>query len=87
MNEFYIFNLIGKMTIKELLQLCQREIDKWNWDKTVYISSDDEWNEYHELLFAFETTPKDVEEVIKWSNTDLEDIKRYHKIEEIALLW
>ena len=75
------------MTIKELLQLCQKEIDKWNWDKTVYISSDDEWNEYHELLFAFETTRKDVEEVIKWSNTDLEDIKRYHTIEEIALWW
>lgn len=75
------------MTIKELLQLCQKEVDKWNWDKTVYISSDDEWNEYHELLFAFETTPKDVEEVIKCSNTDLLDIQRYHKIEEIALLW
>lgn len=75
------------MTIKELLQLCEKQIEKWNWDKHIYISSDDEWNEYHELLFAFETNPKDVEEVIKWSNTDLLDIQRYHKIEEIALLW
>lgn len=75
------------MTIKELLQLCEKQIEKWNWDKHIYISSDDEWNEYHELFFGFETSKGDIEEIIKCSNTDILDIQRYHKIEEIALLW
>ena len=69
------------MKVRELLQACQKEILKWNWDKVIFISSDDEWNDWHELFYHFTTDIK--QNVDNWR---MEDIQRYHKLDDIILL-
>ena len=78
--------LLKTMTIKQLLLACQQQVLNWNWDKTIYISSDDEGNEFHELIFLFTYTEDEVKETIACSNTPIEDIERYHKLKDIILL-
>lgn len=62
------------MTVKELMTLCNRQIAKWNWNKKIFISSDDEWNDFHELLFWF--TSEDIEN----------QLERY-RLEDIVINW
>ena len=70
------------MKVKELLNLCLNQIKKGNAEKTVFISSDDEWNSYHELFYWFS-------DLKDWFLDDwnIEDIERYHKKEDVILLW
>ena len=74
------------MRVRDLLLACQQQVLNWNWDKTIYISSDDEGNEFHELLFSFTYTKEEVMEAIWCSNTPIYDIERHHKLEDIILL-
>lgn len=71
-----------KITVSKLLDFCLKEMARWNGDKVVFISSDDEWNDWHELFYWFTTDVK--KNVDKWR---LEDIQRYHKLDDIILLW
>lgn len=76
----------NKMTVKELMALCNKQILLWNGDKTVFISQDDEWNDYHELMFWF--TSKSYE--IKWilEKYRIEDMQvHWIKLDNIVLLW
>lgn len=41
------------ITIDQLLDFCKKQVAKWNWNKKILISSDDEWNSYHNLYYAF----------------------------------
>ena len=41
------------ITIKQLLELCKKEIVKGNGNKFIMISDDDEGNGYHYLWYAF----------------------------------
>lgn len=41
------------ITVNELLEFCKKQVECWNWDKKILISSDDEWNSYHNLYYAF----------------------------------
>ena len=41
------------MNVKELKELCEKEITKGNGDKKILISGDDEGNTFHSLYFAF----------------------------------
>lgn len=41
------------MTINELYKLCSTQIAKGKGDKYIYISSDDEGNDRHELFYWF----------------------------------
>lgn len=87
MVQFIILYLIPKkMTVKELFAFCSLQIKKGNGDKHIFISSDDEWNEFHELFYSFTDDKQEIEEAIRCSNTDKYDIERYHKLEDIVLL-
>lgn len=74
------------MTVKELYNYCVKQMNKWNADKHIYISSDDEWNEWHELIFSFTDELHEIKDTLDTSNTDKYDIERYHKLEDIVLL-
>lgn len=41
------------ITVNELLEFCKKQVEYWNWNKKILISSDDEWNSYHNLYYAF----------------------------------
>jgi hypothetical protein len=74
-----------KITVNKLLQYCQLEAKRWNWDKVIFISSDDEWNDWHELFYWFTSDKREMMDCIdKWR---LEDMQRYHKLDDIILLW
>lgn len=67
--------------IRQLLNYCLDEVKKGNAEKTIFISSDDEWNDFHELFYGFSKPADnylDKERII--------DIERYHKIDDIILL-
>lgn len=71
-----------KITVNKLLDFCLKQMARWNWDKIIFISSDDEWNDRHELFYWFTTDVK--WNVDKWR---MEDIQRYYKVDDIILLW
>lgn len=74
-----------KITVNKLLQYCQLEVKRWNWDKVIFISSDDEWNDWHELFYWFTSDKREMVDCIdEWR---LEDMERYHKLDDIILLW
>lgn len=77
----------NKMKVKQLLLACQQQVLNWNWEKEIYIPSDDEWNEWHQLFEWFTYLQEDIDECIEYSNTDKYDIERYHKMTDIILLW
>lgn len=74
------------MTVEQLLEYCQKQVAKGNGKKVIYIPSDDEWNEWHELLFSFIDNLAEIKDTLDSSNTDKLDIERYHKLEDIILL-
>ena len=41
------------ITINQLLAACEYQAKIWNWDKHIFISSDDEWNGFHWLFYTF----------------------------------
>ncbi len=74
-----------KITVSKLLDFCLKELARWNGDKVVFISSDDEWNDWHELFYWFTSDKREMMDCIdKWR---LEDMQRYHKLDDIILLW
>lgn len=70
------------ITVKELYDVCRKELINGNGNKKILISQDDEGNGYHELFYGF--TP--VKDVGDWEsryapslpyNVDLETINDY----------
>ena len=49
------------LTVRQLHELCERQIDAGNGDKHIIISDDDEGNGFHTLFYDFTTSKKDVE--------------------------
>ena len=47
------------ITVKELKDLCEKQIKKGNGNSVIMISRDDEGNGYHYLWYAF-TTAKEI---------------------------
>lgn len=43
------------ITVKQLYQLCKKEIEKGNGNHAIMISQDDEGNGYHYLWYSFQT--------------------------------
>lgn len=41
------------MTVNELFEQCKEQIKKGNGEKQIWISSDDEGNSFHQLLYDF----------------------------------
>lgn len=67
------------MTVKQLLIACQQQVLNGNGDKKIFISQDDEWNSYHELLSWFIYEEDDIQE---------QEIENHeYDLEDIILLW
>ena len=43
------------MTVKDLYNACEEQIERGNGDKVIMISNDDEGNGYHYLWYSFAT--------------------------------
>lgn len=69
------------ITVKELLRFCKQQIEKWNWDKNILISSDDEWNGYHWLFYQFLDDIDEIKEL-----QDYCDIRIEWDIEDFVIL-
>ncbi len=41
------------ITVNQLYTMCLYQMNKWNWDKHIMITTDDEWNGYHNLFYWF----------------------------------
>ena len=61
-----------QMKVKDLYELCKKEIDKGNGNKNIVISDDSEGNGYHGLFYGF-TDAKDFEDDIYDSVTTSND--------------
>ena len=72
------------MRVKQLLLACQQQVLNWNWEKEVYISSDDEWNDFHELFYWFTYLEDDVKGNLE--EYRIEDIETNHQLKDIILL-
>lgn len=48
------------MTIFELKNAVDEQVKKGNGSKTVFLSSDDEGNNFHKLLFPFTDIPEEI---------------------------
>ncbi len=70
------------MKVKELMNLCLNQIKKGNAEKVIFISSDDEWNDWHELFYWFSKVEDAYVDEYR-----LEDMQIHHKKEDIILLW
>lgn len=53
-------NGIKMIKVKELFEMCKIQIEKWNWEKSVWITNDDDWNWIHELPCWFTDEEEDV---------------------------
>ena len=56
------------LTVRELFVFCGRQMKKWNADKKIMITSDDEGNGYHGLFYQF---TDDVNEIKECYDADL----------------
>jgi len=63
---------MDQMTVKELFDLCKKEIKDGNGDKNIVISDDNEGNGYHGLFYGF-TPVGDLEDEIYDSKTTGDD--------------
>lgn len=70
------------ISVKQLAKLIKKQIEKGNGDKKIYISSDDEGNEYHPLFFGFTDEKSDIEMCLECSHTELWD----NEVQDIIIL-
>jgi len=73
------------MTIEELYNELLYQIAIWNSKKVIYISQDDEWNDFHLLLQWFIYKRDEVEANLE--EYRIQDIERHHELKDIVLLW
>jgi len=51
------------ITVKELFNMCKKQIEVWNGDKHILITSDDEGNSYHWLFYSFNDDYDEIKEL------------------------
>ena len=51
------------ITVNQLLEFCKKQVEYWNWDKHILITSDDEWNSYHWLFYSFNDDYDEIKEL------------------------
>ena len=54
---------MAAITVKELAEACEKAISKGHGNKQVWISSDDEGNDFHGLYYLFTYEPEAVKEI------------------------
>ena len=70
------------ITINQLLAACEYQAKIWNWDKHIFISSDDEWNGFHWLFYTFIYDKQNIDDVLEYSYID-----EWIDKDKIVLLW
>lgn len=73
------------MTVEELYNELLYQIAIWNSKKVIYISQDDEWNDFHLLLQWFIYKRDEVEANLE--EYRIQDIERHRELKDIVLLW
>ena len=63
-------NMVGVMTVNELMQECQMLINSGFGDKHIYLSKDDEGNGFHPLYYTFTTSKQNIEELLDYTDVD-----------------
>lgn len=58
------------ITINQLYVMCLYQMNKWNWDKHIMITTDDEWNGYHNLFYWFVYDKDEIDNVLEYSYLD-----------------
>lgn len=53
------------MTVKDLKELCEKEINKGNADKVIYVADDEEGNGFHQLPYGFTHDKEILEDIIE----------------------
>ena len=79
---------MAEITVKELLQLCQEEVDNGNGDKYIVVADDNEGNGYHGMFYGF-SSAQELDEQSKIFGGSIEDDiydSCYKKVEEIIIL-
>lgn len=51
------------LTVNQLLEECEKQKSKGNGNKKVYISRDDEGNDFHALFYGFTDDKKTIKEI------------------------
>ena len=58
--------MANTITVRELFSLCSKEIANGNGSKKIFISRDDEGNEFHNLFYGFtDNKDGDISEFMK----------------------
>ena len=61
------------LTVRELLEECEKQIANGNGNKKIYISKDDEGNSFHPLHYGFEElTEENEDEFDTWNGEELD---------------
>lgn len=71
------------LTVLELRTFCNKQIQKGNGAKKILISSDDEWNEYHNLYYQFTDDYDEIKAIQDYSY--MWDIRDW--LENYVVLW
>lgn len=71
------------ITVEWLLELCKKQIEKWNWEKKILISKDNEGNGYHNLYYQFIDDYDEIKQTQDFC--DIGDIR--DELENYVLLW
>lgn len=67
------------LTVRELLKMCQAQVTKWNGDKHILISDDDEGNGFHTLFYGIDDTPEGIQYALELEHD-------HHNADEIVVL-
>lgn len=63
-----------QITVKELLELCQEQIEKGNGDKNIVLSDDNEGNGYHGMFYGFTDNSEDfIDDIYDSETKDFDD--------------
>ena len=52
-----------QLTVYDLLRVCEQKVKEGHGNKKILISTDDEGNGYHELLYAINTNIREFESI------------------------
>jgi len=63
------------LTIKDLYNVCKKEIEKGHSDYTIMLSNDDEGNGYHYCWYSF-TTPKELFDGLEDYGMDIDGLDK-----------
>lgn len=65
-----------QLTVKDLLAICKKEVQKGNGDRIIVISDDNEGNAYHGLFYHFTIIDESEKEFFEVYDSQEHDINK-----------